>query len=128
MLPSKLSLEESTLLCSDDYDKRCGQESNKRERRPHLVIEILLIVLLFFIISLASGAIFIILEHEGTQARITCGNPPNRQEWRNLSEEQKQNYLDAVLCLKETPSRLKMDQSLYDDFPWVHALVGEYCA
>lgn len=128
MLPSKQSLEENPLLYPDYEDNRSDQKPDKREKRPYQVIAILVIVLLCLIVSLASGAMFMILERDGAQTQIACEHPPDRREWRDLGEKQKQNYLDAVLCLKETPSRLNMNQSLYDDFPWVHALVGEYCA
>lgn len=130
MLPSKRSLEENPLLCSGYEDKRCDEEPVKPEKRPHRIVAILYILLLFLTISVASGVIFLVLGRDGTstQTRIACRKPPDRREWRELSEEQKRNYLDAVLCLKKTPLQLNMTQSLYDDFPWVHALVGEYCA
>lgn len=130
MLPSKRSLEENPLLCSDYEDKRCDEEPNKPEKRAHRIVAIQYILLLFLIFCVASGVMLLVLGRDGTstQARIACRNPSDRQEWRDLSKDQKQNYLDAVLCLKETPSRLNMNQSLYDDFPWVHALIGEYCA
>ena len=56
-----------------------------------------------------------------------CPNPPTRREWRSLSRDEKKDYLVAVQCLRETPSRLGLNQSLYDDFPWVHIRVGGYC-
>ncbi|UPK92493.1 hypothetical protein LCI18_003428 [Fusarium solani-melongenae] len=52
---------------------------------------------------------------------VTCQNPVVRQEWRQLSEATRQNYLDAVKCLKSKPSRLGLKTPLYDDFPYVHA-------
>ena len=56
-----------------------------------------------------------------------CPDPPIRREWRSLSGDEKQDYLLAVQCLRETPSRLGLNQSLYDDFPYVHIRVGGYC-
>ncbi|KAJ3169358.1 hypothetical protein HK101_011487 [Irineochytrium annulatum] len=47
-----------------------------------------------------------------------------RREWRELSGGQQQSYLQAVKCLKNTPSLLTSDKnqdgSLYEDFSYVH--------
>ena len=56
-----------------------------------------------------------------------CQKPTMRREWRELSVIQQQNYIAAVQCLRKTPSLLDMNQSVYDDFPYVHAKVGAYC-
>ena len=55
----------------------------------------------------------------------SCGNIAIRREWRSLSENEKQNYIDAVQCTRKTPSLLRLNQSLYDDFPYVHMTWGE---
>ena len=57
----------------------------------------------------------------------SCPNPVTRLEWRALTDIEKKDYLSAVRCLKTVPSRLSANLTLYDDFPWVHALVGGYC-
>ena len=57
----------------------------------------------------------------------SCESPALRREWRSLSREEKGNYIESVKCLKERPSFLDLNQSLYDDFPWIHKHVGEYC-
>ncbi|KAI9376528.1 hypothetical protein BJX61DRAFT_538767 [Aspergillus egyptiacus] len=49
-----------------------------------------------------------------------CANPVTRVEWRELDPDVQQSYLDAVLCLKSKPSRIGLETSLYDDFPYVH--------
>ncbi|KAF2204311.1 monooxygenase [Delitschia confertaspora ATCC 74209] len=49
-----------------------------------------------------------------------------RREWRTLSMAQKHQYLEAVKCLKRWPSSLGLNQSYYDDFPWIHSRIGEY--
>lgn len=56
-----------------------------------------------------------------------CSQPRFRREWRSLSLHEKHGYLQAVQCLKKMPSRLGLNQSLYDDFPYVHFHVGGYC-
>ena len=57
-----------------------------------------------------------------------CKDGPVRREWRTLSKAEKAEYIRAVQCLRETPSMLGLNQSIYDDFPWVHSRFGEGCA
>ena len=56
-----------------------------------------------------------------------CTNPSLRREWRSLAETEKIRYIEAVQCLTRTSSTLGLNQSLYDDFAWIHKRVGEYC-
>lgn len=49
-----------------------------------------------------------------------CGNPSYRREWRSLSNEDKSAYLDAVRCLIASPSIVKSNGDLYNDFPNIH--------
>ena len=49
-----------------------------------------------------------------------CGEPSTRVEWRDMSDQARQSYIDAVLCLKTKPSKIGLPTSHYDDFPWVH--------
>lgn len=49
-----------------------------------------------------------------------CDQPAFRREWRSLSVSERLNYIDSVQCLRTRPSRLGLNQSLYDDFPYVH--------
>jgi hypothetical protein len=62
-----------------------------------------------------------------SSASSTCKSPVVRREWRSLSNMEKHDYLDAVRCLKDVPSRIGESQSLYDDFPWIHYRIGDYC-
>ena len=57
--------------------------------------------------------------------RPSCENPAIRHEWRSLSKREKGAYLQAVQCLRTTPSRLGLNQTLYDDFPYLHTRTGE---
>ena len=56
-----------------------------------------------------------------------CKNLTVRHEWRSLSKDQKSEYLRAVQCLRTFPSRLGLglNQTIYDDFPYVYTRVGE---
>lgn len=57
----------------------------------------------------------------------TCQNPVVRKEWRDLSRDEKTEYIRATQCLQHKPSRLGLDHSLYLDFPYVHIHVGNRC-
>lgn len=64
--------------------------------------------------------------HDDTSQESKCHDPAIRREWRSLSLEQKHGYVDAVLCLRKTPSKLNENMTRYDDFPFLHTTVGEY--
>ena len=50
----------------------------------------------------------------------SCINPPTRREWRSLWPKEKKDYIHAVQCLYNTPSRYFGAGSLLDDFAYVH--------
>jgi hypothetical protein len=54
-----------------------------------------------------------------------CTSPYYRREWRSLSEEEKQSYLDAFQCFIDSPSVLGFNGSLYNDFAWAHNRVAQ---
>lgn len=47
-------------------------------------------------------------------------DPPLRHEWRALSEEEKMDFIGAVQCLTQRPSKLGLNTTRYDDFVYVH--------
>lgn len=55
-----------------------------------------------------------------------CRDPVLRREWRSLKEVEKRDYIQSVKCLKTLPSQIHLNQTLYDDFPWIHKHFGEY--
>ncbi len=57
----------------------------------------------------------------------SCLRPAVRREWRTLSIKERKNYVDAIQCLWKHPSRLGLDHSLYEDFPWFHSRAGNFC-
>jgi hypothetical protein len=61
-----------------------------------------------------------------TTLSSSCRDPPIRQEWRQLSVSEKKKYITAVKCLQTTPSRWNSNDTLYDDFPRLHQLVGTF--
>ncbi len=66
------------------------------------------------------------LDNDTTSSAV-CKDPPLRKEWRSLDRIEKHDYIKAVKCLKTMPSQVDQNQTLYDDFPWVHMHHGEYC-
>lgn len=53
-----------------------------------------------------------------------CQTPAERKEWRSLTAADQHNYLQAVQCLAQQPSRLTGNTSRYDDFVRIHGLLG----
>lgn len=64
---------------------------------------------------------------QAIESSATCKEPTLRREWRSFDRSEKENYIQAVICLKTIPSQLNLNQTLYDDFPWIHKHFGEYC-
>ena len=50
-----------------------------------------------------------------------CQKVSTRREWRTLSGREKQDYISAVQCFTATPSGLRQEGTLYDDFSSVHS-------
>lgn len=55
---------------------------------------------------------------------LHCSHVRTRREWRTLSKAEKSEYIDAVKCMTQTPSKMGLNGTLYDDFPWTHAQAG----
>ncbi|KAH6599563.1 hypothetical protein BASA50_002905 [Batrachochytrium salamandrivorans] len=77
-------------------------------------------------ISAFSSVIALVLGVASAQT-TSCSNPSQRQEWRELSAAQKTAYINAVVCLKRTPSRSRNtgSPSRFDDFARTHSLVTQ---
>ena len=121
--PGSYSLIKST------QDEEAKDERLQR-RRPHtlLLVLIICIILLCLAFGFASGVILPFpLRYAHIQSSKVCKSPATRREWRSLSNLEKHDYLNAVQCLRTTNSRLEMNQTLYDDFPWIHTYIGGYC-
>ena len=69
------------------------------------------------------------LHDSGTNAssmrQSTCRTAPIRREWRSLSHREKNEYINAVLCLRTKASKIREEGLLYDDFPFVHSRGAE---
>ena len=117
-----------TLLSSEsgDEDNEKGQLSpqGKKVYATHLFV--------FICLTIVSLAIAFAIRHFPSQESRPpiapykpCRYPTIRHEWRSLSREEKSAYLDAVKCLRTLPSRLGLNHTLYDDFPYFHSQTGE---
>lgn len=124
------------LLYNAGEGEECGRSDFsplERQTRRRLLLALLICCTAFilFIIGFASGAylkdISIWRSNTYTPFSTMCKNPPLRREWRSLDRAEKHDYIEAVKCLKTVPSQVGENQTLYDDFPWVHMHYGEYC-
>lgn len=108
------------------YHNAPSNTSTARASKIWQVSLILLVITGGFIGGYALSAFRISTSSSHTTLHPRCQNPTVRQEWRSLSTQEKDAYLDAVSCLKTKPSRLGLNHTLYDDFPWVHIHKGTY--
>ena len=127
MIPLEESLEREPLVYQNHETIHIRQLNVQRRKSQRLIGSITCIVLTCLVFVVGGRKAITSLAHHNIQPQTTCGPLTVRREWRMLSEQEKIQYLNAILCLRKHPSRLGMNHSLYDDFPWVHALVGGYC-
>ena len=125
-----LSVGSTSRFSFDENNEFC--ERNRPQKKLRL-LSISFIAILCLSLGFTCG-ILLKLPRFSSPAHITtaenraqCRNAPVRREWRSLSRTEKESYIDSVQCLRETPSMLRLNQTLYDDFPWVHSRVGELC-
>ena len=83
--------------------------------------------LILLAIGFVCGVFFDHRELQSTPDYEGCQDVAIRLEWRSLSKTEKREYIEAVQCLRNKTSRLGLNQSLYDDFPYVHINSGESC-
>ncbi|MCJ1310855.1 hypothetical protein MMC25_004523 [Agyrium rufum] len=103
-----------------------GEEQTQiQKRRRKYTLSIVCISIACIIIGFASIYFLNRTAHEPVVSIARCKNPAVRHEWRSLSTEEKGAYVRAVQCLRTVPSRLGLNQTLYDDFPYFHARTGE---
>lgn len=108
----------------DDLDNGNSSASCQKKHRKHSFI-----VVGIAVACLALGFVVgLMIRHSfrmSVSSLISCENPVVRHEWRTLSKKEKGAYLQAVLCLRTIPSRLGLNQTLYDDFSYLHTRTAE---
>ena len=129
---------------SDEYDegKNCGlsPDDNLRSKTNpyrsshsfHYVTGFVAIGVLGLAVGFTACLLLLSLKSSVPSSKYSplpqrCTNPSLRREWRSLAEREKIEYIDAVQCLTATSSALGLNQSLHDDFAWIHKRIGEYC-
>lgn len=102
---------------------------NNAHRSRILRLSLALCVMVLCIVMGFGGGILVeqTIQSEPSLTSTTCTSPVIRREWRDLTDAEKGNYIGAVQCLRNSPSRLGLNQTLYDDFPYVHSRNGEAC-
>ena len=60
-----------------------------------------------------------------TPPSTRCGKQRLRREWRSLQTHEKREYIEAVKCISTKPSAISENATAYDDFPYIHSVVGE---
>lgn len=87
---------------------------------------------LIIIFAVLLGIFSLIIRHQ-TRSALTaalpgysaCADPVRRREWRQLSRDEKAEYISAVKCLHELPSRTTGEGHFSDDFPWTHKKIAQ---
>ena len=137
MFKTGLPLGQYSLVASDLDDELDNETPQHKDVRRDLGSNRRLVIFVLFLslTSLAVGFMGGVLSSrqnasDKSQKGATvsaCNRPQYRREWRSLSYGERHDYIQAVQCLTQIPSRLGLNQSLYDDFPYVHFRVGGYC-
>jgi hypothetical protein len=95
----------------------------KRTKKDRLLWGACAIILLVLLWSIYAT----LLRYNFLGVSKQCSSPHVRREWRKLSRHEQLAYLDAVQCTRSLPAVTGLNQTLYDDFPYVHGRVGNYC-
>lgn len=102
-------------------------------RRSHLIFILCTLGLFSFVVILAHHTVvekelfFKSVPALRGKPQGLCAQPSIRREWRSLSQPEQLQYIAAVQCLRDKPSQLGLNQTLYDGFPWTHSRIGNYC-
>jgi hypothetical protein len=121
-----LSDSENGVVTSADEKKSHDYEVLRPER--HLWPVVALCLAFVGVIVAAAGTMRYVQSLTSPEPVISlarCQNPSIRHEWRTLSTDEKRAYIDAVVCLTKTPSIVGRNQTLFDDFPWIHSNLGK---
>ena len=86
---------------------------------PYIVIGFITTLILVFTVTLSSRTV--------PSSHGECSKPTLRQEWRMLSTDQRLDFIRSFNCLADKPSRMDLNGTLYDDFAWLHGMIGALC-
>lgn len=89
MLPSKESLEADPLIYHEDEDNVNKAEPRVTQTKSGYNLVVLWTALSCLTVGIACAVAFSVIVRHDPKTHITCANLPYRQEWRNLSGNQK---------------------------------------
>ena len=140
--PFKSARHDYEAVASEDEEQKGTQSRTQKQKQPWrrsvvlgsiLASLVLLIGIAFFILG------YIVLANSShddepnspasEDIKDSDSSCPPRQEWRTLTATQQQQYISAVLCLRNSSSILAPESTVktaYDDFPWIHSRVGYF--
>lgn len=125
-----LAVQESDSSVEVEQKNECD-DNQRTTPSTYRILSVLLTCILCAIIGFMGGRFIkdngFISKLKDTKHFSECTNPSTRREWRSLSKLEKDEYIGAVRCLLEQPSKLRVDRTLYDDFPFLHSHIGVYC-
>ena len=106
------------------------RHAERRSRKLILSLSLCTLVFTCLVVGFTGGTYLRAIQKPGIYGLVelsnACKHPVLRREWRSLSKADKRDYIQSVKCLKTLPSRLHLNQTVYDDFPWIHKHFGEY--
>lgn len=117
---------------NEDYDQEQGEKPHSKagllQRRSRSRVTEIGVCICFCIIGLVigfsggriTGSAVATSNGQELSYTNTCTKPAIRREWRSLSIAERDAYIDSVFCLRSKPSKLNANQTLYDDFAFVH--------
>ena len=118
------------LIVDQDKEERSPVEADEPGQKTTAIEKsarpwMLWVLLLLMVTAVLTATLFVRYTRESTyRSSSSCAKSALRREWRSLKLAEKQEYIKAVNCLRDQPSRLGLDQSLYDDFSYTHARSG----
>ena len=82
---------------------------------------------LIHLAALLGAALAVAVPSDLSPRQTLCTSPRQRKSWSSATNTEKQAYIDAVLCLHHTPTRLHVwnHRRLSDDFSYIHAQLFE---
>lgn len=110
---------------SHDFDNENSVQSTpvtKTLRRSYLLGVIMVVMVILTLIGLS--VLIIVSSLSSTEGSKSLRF---RREWRTLTKTEKELYIDAAVCLTQTPSQRTLEWLFTIDFSYLHSRIGNYC-
>jgi hypothetical protein len=80
----------------------------------------------FFLFALAATSV-LAAPHAAVHKRQACTNPKQRKAWHKMTNEEKKAYLDAEVCLMNTPAEQEMRgaETVFDELQSIHVNIAQ---